>query len=261
MQAETIQKLLEINRSFYRCHAASFASTRRRVQPGVYKALKMIPREGSWLDLGCGTGVMALEMRRLGFQGLYVGVDSSIELLEDAIQASGDGRQSGLRAVFCQGDLSEPGWAGELKAQAMRFSSSEAASFQAVLAFAVLHHLPGSELRKSVLVEIRTLLNKNGLLIHSNWQFKNSPRLARRVQPWLLAGLKDGDVDPGDALLDWRGATPGEAEPATGLRYVHLFNRTELAELARETGFEQVMEYESDGHGGRLGLYQVWRPK
>ena len=40
---------------------------------------------------------------------------------------------------------------------------------------------------------------------------------------------------------------------------MHLFSREELKELAQEGGFEVVEEFESDGLGGRLGLYQKWR--
>jgi len=58
--------------------------------------------------------------------------------------------------------------------------------------------------------------------------------------------------------LDWRHALPGQAEQS-GLRYVHLFSRLELAELAASSGFIIEQEFESDGEGGKLGLYQVWR--
>ena len=44
-----------------------------------------------------------------------------------------------------------------------------------------------------------------------------------------------------------------------GLRYVHLYSRCELANLADQTGFSLLEEFESDGEGGRLGLYQIWR--
>jgi len=40
---------------------------------------------------------------------------------------------------------------------------------------------------------------------------------------------------------------------------VHLFSREELGGLAQRAGFEIVDEFESDGQGERLGLYQVWQ--
>ena len=81
--------------------------------------------------------------------------------------------------------------------------------------------------------------------------------MARRLD-WERAGLSETDVEPGDTLLDWRFALPGQAEQV-GLRYVHLFSREELAELAAQSGFEISETYELDGEGGRLGLYQVWK--
>ena len=58
-------------------------------------------------------------------------------------------------------------------------------------------------------------------------------------------------MDPGDYLLDWRSG-------GQGLRYVHHFSREELGALAAAYGFEVVETFESDGEGGRLGLYGVW---
>jgi hypothetical protein len=79
-----------------------------------------------------------------------------------------------------------------------------------------------------------------------------------RVLPWRLADMAEEDLEEGDTLLDWR-YHPGESGAAPGLRYVHLFTPEELQALARKTGFEVVTAYESDGSGGRLGLYQVWQ--
>jgi hypothetical protein len=59
-------------------------------------------------------------------------------------------------------------------------------------------------------------------------------------------------MDPGDALLDWRSG-------GLGLRYVHHFTPDELSDLARDAGFSLEETFWSDGEGGRLGLYQVWR--
>jgi len=79
-----------------------------------------------------------------------------------------------------------------------------------------------------------------------------------RVQPWERIGLSAADVQAGDTLLDWRYALPGQPEQV-GLRYVHRFTPEELAHLALLSGFEVVETYESDGQGGRLGHYEVWK--
>jgi len=79
----------------------------------------------------------------------------------------------------------------------------------------------------------------------------NSDKLKARIQPWERIDLSAADVDPGDALLDWRSG-------GNGLRYVHHFSEQELSDLAAECGFRVVESFLSDGAGGRLGLYQTW---
>ena len=248
MHPQTVQHLLELNRRFYRDFGRAFAATRRRVQPGVQRAADGLPPAGNWLDLGCGSGELARMLARRGFHGRYLGLDSSTELLAEAQK---DPPHSPVfNAEYRQADLTAPDWAAGLAPQA----------WQVVSCFAVLHHLPGVELRAGLLRAALRLLAYGGRLVHSVWQFQHSPKWTARIQPWERVGLSAAQVDEGDTLLDWRYALPGQAEQV-GLRYVHLFNRSELAGLAESCGFTIIEEYESDGEGGRLGLYQVWEGK
>ena len=242
MREPTVSFLLDLNRQFYQQFGAAFAATRQRLQAGVSRILGEIPLEGRWLDLGCGNGELSRELRRRGFRGEYVGVDFSEEMLE----AATGGEVGGY--TFRLSDLSPPSWSSP-------FTPS---SFTLALAFAVLHHLPGFDLRRATLSRLRALLSPGALFYHSEWQFHHSPRLLARVQPWDTVGLSAADVDEGDFLLDWRYTLPGQPRQS-GLRYVHRFDLAELAQLAAETGFEIVETFESDGEGGRLGLYQGWR--
>ena len=248
MHASTAARLLSLNRQFYQTFGRAFAETRRRIQPGVMQVLEGIPTSGRWLDLGCGSGALAVELALKKRQGEYLGVDFSPQLLEEARQAVHGLAPQGLQIHFLPADLSIPGWEPQTQGRA----------FDGVLAFAVLHHLPGAGLRQQVLRQVHGLLAPDGWLIHSEWQFQNSARLMARRLPWDTIGLKDEDLDEGDTLLDWRHTVPSQAEQS-GLRYVHLFSRPELAELAASSGFIIEQEFESDGEGGKLGLYQVWR--
>ncbi len=245
MQPETVQTLLQLNQRFYRDFGLAFAATRRRIQPGIQGALQLLPRSGRWLDLGCGSGQLAHHLAQTGFSGSYLGLDASAELLSEAPQLP---PSPNFSAGFCQADLAGGDW----------LTGLDLASYDIISCFAVLHHLPGLELRAGVLQRARLLLADGGHFIHSVWQFQHSPRLLARVQPWDVVGLSQNQLETGDTLLDWRYALPGQPE-ATGLRYVHSFTRAELAELAFLCGFSVVEEYESDGEGGRLGLYQLWR--
>ena len=236
MNPTTLSRLLDLNREFYQTFAQVFSATRHRLQPGVMHLLEQISQASSLLDLGCGNGVLAHQLNRRGYMGTYTGLDFSPILLEQA--AAG---QSG-NYRFLQADLSTPDWHAPLPD----------IHYDIVLAFAVLHHLPGVDLRLQALRKVRSLLVPGGHFIHSEWQFRNSPRLTSRIQPWEALGLSANDVDPGDALLDWR-------QGGRGLRYVHHFSEAELSNLAGLVGFEVVETFMSDGENHRLSLYQVWR--
>jgi SAM-dependent methyltransferase len=258
MHPATVSFLVDLNREFYQTFGAAFAATRRRIQPGVRRVLDDLAPGGAWLDLGCGSGSVAVEWARkaaeagteAGTPGLYWGLDFSAALLEEARQAVSGLGAPGCSLRFDRADLSAPDWTDCL----------EGRSFDGVFAFAALHHLPGTDLRRQLLSQAAGLLAPGGLLIHSEWQFQHSPRLMARRIPWEQAGLSAADVEPGDTLLDWRYSLPGQAETA-GRRYVHLFDRDELQELAAGAGFSVQSEFESDGEGGRLALYQVWKKR
>lgn len=246
MQPAVIQQLIELNSQFYQSFGRAFAATRQRVQPGVARLLGELP-SGDWLDLGCGSGSVALAWARtLGRSGSYTGVDFSPVLLTEAQQAVEE-LDAGLSIRFIQGDLGQGEWWQALSGE----------QFDVICAFAVLHHIPGEALRRQILVNAHRHLAPGGVFALSVWQLQHSPRLVARIQPWSLAGLREDQVDPGDMLMDWRYTLPGEPEQ-TGLRYVHLFEPQELQRLGETCGFTFQYAFESDGKGGRLALYQVW---
>ena len=249
MQAEIIAKLLAINEEFYQRFGAAFAATRRRIQPGVQRILEEILYDGDWLDLGCGSGAILTHWIKAGSKGSYTGLDFSEALLTEAranleVQPAHDG----LEVNYVRADLLDLQWPALVKRDRLT----------GVLAFASLHHLPGNENRVALLRAVRRFLDPGGQFIHSQWQFQHSPKLMSRVLPWSTVGIAESDVEEGDTLLDWR-HTPGGQEGERGLRYVHLFQRSELVDLAQQSGFTITHEFESDGKSGNLALYQVWQ--
>jgi tRNA (uracil-5-)-methyltransferase TRM9 len=235
---EVIQKIIDLNGQFYQTFAVQFSATRQRLQPGVLRLLPNLLKAQSILDLGCGNGELARQLGDDRYTGRYMGLDFSPALL-DIIQKS---PPTGLQASFYQADLSESSWV----------SAVQGHTFDTILAFAVLHHLPGDALRRQILRQVHSLLSPEGIFLFSNWQFLNSERLRRRIQPWEKAGLSEAEVDTGDYLLDWRSG-------GTGLRYVHYYQLAELNKLAKETSFDVLETFYSDGENERLSLYQVWQ--
>jgi len=240
MDSNTAARLIEINREFYTHFGDSFSATRHRIQPGVRRVLESLNGNESILDLGCGNGELARELARRGQRGSYLGVDFSLPLLREA-----ESQPDGFSAKFLQVDLTQ------LSAFSDQLSVVD--GWSVITAFAVLHHIPSMELRLNILRIVKQLLKTDGIFVDSNWQFLNSEKLKARIQPWETAAISASEVDVGDYLLDWRSG-------GKGLRYVHHFNESELAELAKASGFSIMDSFYSDGERGNLGLYQVWKP-
>ncbi len=246
MDLATAQRLIQLNRDFYERFGADFSATRQRLQPGVTRILETLAGDESILDLGCGNGGLARTLARRGHLGSYLGLDFSLPLLAEA-----GSFPEGFSARFMEADLTK---LSVISDQLSVFSHQPLITdhWSLITCFATLHHIPSTELHLNLLKTVKTLLAPNGRFTLSNWQFLNSAKLRARVQPWERIGLTASDVDAGDYLLDWRRG--GE-----GLRYAHQFSEEELADLARESGFEIVDSFYSDGEGGRLGLYQIWK--
>ncbi|MGC1376197.1 MAG: class I SAM-dependent methyltransferase [Anaerolineales bacterium] len=244
MNSAIAAQLVAINRLFYADFGAPFSATRGRIQPGVHRVLSQLRGTECILDLGCGNGQLARALAERGHRGAYLGLDFSLPLLKEA-----ERQPQGFTVKFQLADLTVPGWDSDLRPLTLRQAQDTA--FDPIFAFAVLHHIPGMDLRRGILQKARNLLAPGGRFIHSEWQFLNSDKLKARIQPWERINLSAADVDPGDALLDWRSG-------GNGLRYAHHFSEQELLDLAAESGFRVVESFLSDGAGGRLGLYQTW---
>jgi tRNA (uracil-5-)-methyltransferase TRM9 len=238
VKSDIARRLVALNREFYQTLAGPFAATRGKVQPGVKRLLDRIPPDAAVADLGCGNGNAAKFLAAGGFRGRYIGLDLSSGLLDIARAEAYP-----FQTAFHQVDFLEPGWE----------SLVSGSLFDFILAFAVLHHIPGEPARLSLLSACRNLLAPGGQLFLSGWQFQRSERLRERIVAWSAAGISDSDVDEGDYLLDWR-------HEGRGLRYVHVISAQERPALAKQTGFSEVEVFESDGKEGNLADYAVWAP-
>jgi hypothetical protein len=166
--------------------------------------------------------------------------DTLLEIARDRVAAVGSG-ESLLTTKWLQADLTGRDWP----------QAVSALPYSEIFAFAVLHHIPGADTRLELLHSLRRLIQDGGHLYLSNWQFLNSERLRGRILPWEMISLEDGQLDPGDYLLDWR-------RGGLGLRYAHHYSQRELDLLAEKSGFRVVDVFLSDGKQGNLGLYNIW---
>lgn len=241
MDEKIAQRLLALNRQFYDEFADPFAESRGLEQPGLLRALDFLPATGRLLDVGCGNGRLAHVLASANRSVDYLGIDSSVRLLEIARRQAASLRS--VQAEFLTVDVTDPGW----------ISLLPGGKFQAVAVFALLHHLPGWQSRRDLLAASRLLLDAGGAIVVSVWQFMSEARLKRKTVPWSSIGLSDEQVEPGDFLLDWR-------RGGSGLRYCHLVDESELAALAQAAGLVLTDVYYADGRSQKLNLFGVLRP-
>lgn len=238
MDAATAQKLLALNRAFYAAFARSFAESRSVADPALTAILPHIPPRARVLDVGCGNGRLALLLDRERPGAAYIGIDAVPELIEVARAQTAD-----LRCIVSQFyivDITRPDWSLSIGSLVI----------DAVVCLAVLHHLPGFDLRARVLREMAGLLAPGGRVILSTWQFLDSPRLRRKIVDWSEMGIASEALEPGDYLLDWR-------RGGRGLRYVHLVDEAEVERLAAASGLHVREAFRAGGREGNLSLVAV----
>lgn len=239
MDETTRSALAELNRAFYASFAGDFARTRRGWPLGFERILPHLRSAANVLDIGCGNGRLLAFLAERGWRGRYLGIDGSAGLLASA-EANRDRTQA--MASFRHADLLSPQWAAALAGFAP----------DAVACLAVLHHVPGAAYRARLVAECAALLQPNGVLIISVWQFLSTPRLRARILPWSTVGIKDENVDPEDYLLAW-------GEGKSGHRYCAAIDEETLCALSMKAGLERIETFYADGHEGNLSLYAVFR--
>jgi tRNA (uracil-5-)-methyltransferase TRM9 len=236
VDAQLVKRLLALNREFYARFAEEFSETRSSSRVNL-TPIRPYLRDGvRVLEVGCGNGRLAERFDREGYRLDYVGVDITSKLVETARS-----RQTHLRNItadFREVDVTAPGWSVSLHASA---------PFDLGLAMAVLHHIPSFELRRALLRDIHARLRAGGVLLLSNWQFTENERLRRKIVPWQTLGIDEHELEPGDALLDWR-------RGGTGYRYVHLLTEGEVQSLAGESGYQVLEQFYGDAN---LNLYSA----
>lgn len=244
MQPTVIHRLLELNRTFYATVSAPFDQTRHSWAPGMVPLLDYLPVPSAAplrvLDVGCGNARFARLLEDRGLVCAYTGVDGDPQLLQ--LAAAQTAQLNNISTHFAQADLAAPGWPAQ--------AGLTAAGYDLVLCLATLHHLPGVDLRRSVMAELAAALAPGGILAISAWQFLSAPRWAAKQIPWSEIGLTAADVEPGDALLPWQ-------QGQYAVRYVHQLDAAEIADLAAHAGLRVIDSYRADGKEGDLNLYTI----
>lgn len=246
----TAARLNALNHAFYAAAADSFAASRAVGWRGWARLLDYVSAGTDplrVLDVGCGNARLAGYLaERLARPLAYHGIDSSAALLRHAAAALT--HHPAIAARLDEADLFDPAFSAPLPAH----------TYDLVGAFGVLHHIPGADRRRAFVHELAQRVAPGGVLAITLWKFMEFPRFHAHLVPWDALPDPPTDLEPGDHLLDWRADTP-TPEGVPALRYCHYADAAEEAALIVAAGLPLVDQYRSDGAGGRVNAYLVWR--
>ena len=256
MNTKTRECLNAVNREFYAAQADAFNTSRNHAWPGWKRAIRDVcgkeaRRPLRVLDVGCGNGRFANFLQEAAENAPgeplaldYAGVDQSSELL--AIATNGHPGDGPDELKWIEGDVlaGQPG------------SALPPGPFDLVVAFGLLHHVPGLEQRKQLLAALGERIDSGGRLVFTVWQFGRTKRFDKHVIPWEQYNAESdqpiliGELEDGDYLLSF-------GETTNPPRYCHHTGDSEFDQLITATGLQRVDEFEADGRTADLNRYAV----
>lgn len=278
MDAETAERLREINNAFYRGQCGSFSATRRAPWAGWARCLEAAGMDGAAerqavFDLACGNmrfeAFLEERMPETAFEffavdncdGLVAGrfgaplrgtvdyrsIDVLCALMDSAGASDANGAAFGEDRSALAGGLS----AGDA-------SGGFGAGFPACdlsVSFGFMHHIPLQEHRASALRMLAGQTRPGGFVAVSFWRFLNDAALAKKARATHGAACEElalPQLDEGDFILGWDNA-PG------AYRYCHSFSDAEIDGLAASVADRAsvVARFAADGRTGDLNTYLV----
>lgn len=261
MKRKIISKLNDLNNQFYELSSSDFSATRNFSWQGWNQLLPFFKKKvnGQYpyiLDLGCGNGRLLEFLHiHLGQKFTYLGLDSSKSLLEIA-------KNKYKQHNFKHFDLIQK----YLNSGKIILPSAE--KFDLIVFFGLTHHLPSSTLRQQLFGDLKKYLNKDGLLIVSNWQFAAEPerfmkntltfsKIWQNQKIKLLSKLKLFflwlNLEKDDYILDWRKGKQADMV----FRYCHFLTEAEMENLSKESDFQIISTFSADGKSSKLNQYFV----
>lgn len=217
MDKETQKKLIGLVSKSYGQIAKEYSNTRKKYHTPLFDALTKLSgeiKEGQYvLDVGCGSGRLISIFGEKKIK--YLGVDKSPELISYAKSNYPDYR-------FEIGDLLELSQLPEI-------------NFDYVFCAAVLHHLPGKDLRIAALKQLKNKINDDGKIIITAWNMWRQKKFVKLIiKYFLLRLIGKNKMDFGDILFDWKNS----AGVSIGQRYYHAFTKCQLKRIARKAGLK-----------------------
>ena len=229
MDKQMQKNLLELVKKNYEEIAPDFDMTRKKhLWPELLKLASLVKDGDKVLDVGCGNGRLAGAI--VDKKIYYLGVDSSEKLIEAANKNILDSRLRGndKGEVVSRNDNNSEFIVGDI----LELDKLPEKDFNYVFCAAVLHHLPGEDLRVRALEQMKNKLKPGGKIILTVWNLWNQKKFRKLILKYtLLKIVGKAKFDFGDILFDWKNAK-GEK---ISRRYYHAFTGHGLEKLAGKT--------------------------
>lgn len=213
MNKDTQKELLKIVKRNYEEDARTFDETReKRIWPPLLAMLNNVKMGSRILDVGCGNGriLKVLSAREVK----YVGLDQSENLIKIC-------RDKYPEYKFAVGDILN---LGELPDY----------GFDYVFCVAVLHHLPGNDLRWQALRQLKNKIKAGGRIILTVWNMWPQKKYRRMLlKSALLKIFGRNKTDFGDIFFDWKALNSRMSR-----RYYHAFTGRGLKKIAKKSGLK-----------------------
>ncbi|MBI2459383.1 MAG: class I SAM-dependent methyltransferase [Parcubacteria group bacterium] len=263
MDKQTEKYLLNLVKRNYEEIAADFDLTRKKqLWPELLRLTEPVKNGDRVLDVGCGNGRL---LEAFGEKKIsYLGVDNSEKLIETArknfqfsifnfqtnpnfqfsnkIQntrpyQNASPTESSARSGadgFWRGTFGRAKYKFQV-ADILQLDKLPERNFAYVFCIAVLHHLPGENLRIKALEQMKNKINKNGQIILTVWNLWKQAKFRKLIFKYgLLKLIGKNKMDWDDILFNWKNNL---GQPVSR-RYYHTFTKKELKKLAVRAGLK-----------------------
>ena len=219
MNKKTQQKILDLVKNNYEDIAPDFHLTRKKaLWPKLSELATQVPSGAKILDAGCGNGRLFNAFGRKKIT--YLGVDQSVGLIDLARKELKPATYQ--KVEFKTGDILNLGQIKDI-------------NFDFVFCIAVLHHIPGRDLRVAAIRQLKNKVKKDGKIIISVWRlWKNTKTRRLALKFALLKLIGKNKMDWGDIIFSWKNNVRRELSK----RYYHAFSLREFKNTVKNAGLE-----------------------
>jgi len=218
-----IRQPLNTTKNFYKEISQEFSNTRQYPWKGWEKAFKAVNvvENTKVLDLGCGNGRFYEFLEKNTEERFeYTGIDNNKELLNIAKEKYPKGKFENI-------DILE---------NIERIEGT----YDLVVGFGITHHIPNKEFRLKWFNQVSKMVDKEGYLILSFWNFLDKKSLIRAEE-----------LEGNDYWLGW-----GEKDVK---RYCHYYNEKELREIDRILENNRLILEKEIRNTQDLNTYKIYR--